>query len=116
MEKIVGTIASLQVGAPKQHPTSLPLNGRKTWETSFFRAPAADPRWLFKTHLEGNRQADTENHGKWNQVMLLYANAHYSHWQAELDLPDIGPGGFGENVTVDGLSEATVCLGDLYAI
>lgn len=116
MEQIAGTIVSLQVGVPMQHPTSVPMNGSKTWQTSFFRAPSAGPRWLFKTHLEGNQQADTENHGKWNQVMLFYANAHYPLWRTELDLPAIGPGGFGENLTVDGLSEASVCLGDVYAI
>jgi MOSC domain-containing protein YiiM len=28
----------------------------------------------------------------------------------------MGPGGFGENGTIDGLSEATTCIGDVYAI
>ncbi|TMD94583.1 MAG: MOSC domain-containing protein [Chloroflexi bacterium] len=37
-------------------------------------------------------------------------------WQAELGLPEIGPGGFGENFTVDGLTEENACIGDIYAI
>jgi MOSC domain-containing protein YiiM len=116
LEQHTGRIVTLQVGVPTHHPTSVPANGVKTWQTSFFRVPSATPRWLFTTHLDGNEQADKEHHGQWNQVMLFYAAAHYPLWQTELDLPVIGPGGFGENATVEGQSEATVCLGDRYAI
>jgi len=89
--------------------------GRR-WETSFVRAPSAEPRWLYTTHLDGNAQADTKNHGTPNQAVLLYAAAHYAAWQEELGHPEIGPGGFAENFTVDGLTEETVCIGDTYAI
>lgn len=47
--------------------------------------------------------------------MLLYAASHYPRWREELACPEIGPGGFGENFTVEGLTEATVCIGDVYA-
>jgi MOSC domain-containing protein YiiM len=64
----------------------------------------------------GNAQADTKNHGTPNQAVLVYAAAHYPCWQAELGRPEIGPGGFGENFTVDGLDETTACVGDVYAV
>ena len=48
--------------------------------------------------------------------MLLYAAAHYPVWQAELNRREIGPGGFGENFTVDGLTEEMACIGDIYGI
>jgi MOSC domain-containing protein YiiM len=71
---------------------------------------------LYATHLEGNQQADTKHHGKPSQAVLLYAAAHYAHWSAELSRPEIGPGGFGENLTLDGLSEETSCIGDVYSL
>jgi len=113
----IGTLQSLQVGTPHRYG----LDGAtdpmaRPWETSFFRTPSDEPRWLFTTHLDGNAQADTENHGKPNQAILLYAAAHYPLWREELDRPEIGPGGFGENGTVAGLSETTACIGDVYAL
>ena len=104
-------IVSIQVGVPVRR-----VDERGQWETSFVREPSPARRRLFVTHLEGNRQADTVNHGKPGQAVLVYAAAHYPRWQEELGRPEIGPGGFGENVTVDGLSEATVCIGDTFAI
>ena len=85
-------------------------------ETSFFRVPSPKPRWLYTTHLEGNAQADTRNHGRPSQVVLLYAAVHYPIWQAELGRPDIGPGAFGEELHKSGLSEETVCVGDIYHV
>ena len=113
----VGVIRTLQVGTARQYDSqhdagtaSLP------WTTSFFRTPDPRPRWLYQTHLEGNAQADTKNHGRPEQAVLLYAARHYPLWQEELRCPDIGPGGFGENLTLDDLSEDTACAGDIYAI
>jgi MOSC domain-containing protein YiiM len=115
--KRVGILQSVQVGTPQQYLTASATDGMgRSWETSFFRIPSAQPRWLYTTHLEGNAQADTKNHGQLSQTVLLCAAAHYPIWQAELNRQEIGPGGFGENFTVDGLTEATACIGDIYAM
>ncbi|HUP27443.1 MAG TPA: MOSC domain-containing protein, partial [Chloroflexia bacterium] len=113
----VGVLQSVQVGTPHAYgekgsrdPMSRP------WKTSFFRTPSSQPRWLYTTHLEGNAQADTKNHGAPEQAVLLYAASHYAAWQQEPALAQIGPGGFGENFTVEGLSEETACIGDIYSI
>jgi MOSC domain-containing protein YiiM len=112
-----GILQSMQVGTPTQYGRAGVDNAmERRWETSFFRVPTAQPRWLFTTHLEGNAQADTKNHGTPSQTILLYASAHYPLWQHELQHSEIGPGGFSENFTVDGLTEETVCIGDIYAI
>jgi MOSC domain-containing protein YiiM len=112
-----GVIRTVQVGTPRRYHGDDPTGGdERTWHTSFFRSPSPDRRWLFTTHLEGNAQADTKNHGKPEQALLLYAAAHYPDWQQELGRPEIGPGGFGENFTVDGVTETTVCIGDSYGV
>src|SRR5687767_4662496 len=102
----VGILQSMQVGSPHRYGTKGAANTMdRAWETSFFRAPSAEPRWLFMTHLGGSEQADKQNHGRPSQAVLCYAAENYSHWQAELGRSDIGPGGFAENFTIAGLSE-----------
>lgn len=113
----VGVLQSMQVGTPHRYGVAGATDEmERPWKTSFVRRPSAGPRWLYTTHLDGNAQADTRNHGRPDQAVLLYAAAHYPLWRAELGRPEIGPGGFGENFTIDGLSEATACIGDVYAI
>jgi MOSC domain-containing protein YiiM len=113
----VGVLQTVQVGSPRRYAVAgATESGGRSWATSFVRTPSPEPRWLYTTHLDGNAQADTENHGRPDQAVLLYAAAHYPDWRAELGRPEIGPGGFAENFTVDGLAEATACIGDVYAI
>jgi MOSC domain-containing protein YiiM len=113
----VGLLQSVQVGTPRHYGTRDATNPmERPWKTSFFRTPSTEPRWLYITHLEGNEQADKKNHGSLHQAVLLYAAEHYPAWCTELERQEIGPGGFGENFTVEGLSEATACAGDIYAI
>jgi MOSC domain-containing protein YiiM len=113
----IGVLQSVQVGTPQRYGISKatdPLERR--WQTSFFRTPSTEPRWLYTTHLDGNMQADLKHHGRPDQAVLLYAASNYPLWWAELGRQDIGPGGFGENFTMDGLSEETACIGDIYAL
>ena len=113
----IGTLQSMQVGSPQRYGArGAAAVMDRAWETSFFRAPSDEPRWLHTTHLEGNEQADKKNHGRPDQAVLLYAAAHYGRWREELGRPEIGPGAFAENFTVEGLSEATACIGDTYAV
>lgn len=113
----IGTLDSVQVGSPQQYGkvgAARPID--RAMETSFVRPPSGEARWLYTTHLAGNEQADKVNHGKPGQAVLLYAAAHYPCWRAELGEEAIGPGGFAENFTIDGLSEANACIGDVYGI
>lgn len=116
-ENMTGVLRSVQVGTPHAYGKSGAANSmERAWTSSFFRAPVTGPRWLYTTHLEGNEQADRKNHGYPSQAVLVYAAGHYPRWQAELGRTDIAAGGFGENFTVNGLTEETVCLGDTYVV
>ncbi len=112
-----GKIQAVQVGTPHEYDYKRDEQGRNIhWETSFFRTPSPQSRWLYQTHLEGNAQADTKNHGIEGQAVLMYAASHYPTWREELNMPEIGPGGFGENFTVEGFSEKNVAIGDVFAL
>jgi MOSC domain-containing protein YiiM len=65
--------------------------------------------------LEGDEQADRAEHGGVEMAVLAYAAAHYPQWRTDLGLPEIGPGGFAENLTVEHYDETTHCVGDVVA-
>lgn len=68
--------------------------------------------------LEGDDQADRRVHGGSDKALHCYSWHHYAHWRAEL--PQChrwdAPGAFGENLSVDGLDENSVCIGDRWRI
>jgi len=68
--------------------------------------------------LEGDEQADRRVHGGVEKAVHQYPFDHYAAWQAELGaLPALAaPGGFGENISTSGLTEATVAVGDIFRL
>jgi len=114
---ISATLASIQVGTPKRYgfekaddPHDLP------WTTSFFKSPVDGPVFARSTNLDGDRQADLDVHGGANKAVLAYSAEHYPKWREELAMPDMPHGAFGENFTIAGLGEESVCVGDRYRI
>ncbi|MGZ4800961.1 MAG: MOSC domain-containing protein, partial [Acidimicrobiia bacterium] len=65
-------------------------------------------------NLEGDDQADRTVHGGPDKAVYAYSADHFERWSSELGI-DVGPGTFGENVTVVGVTEADVCIGDRWA-
>jgi MOSC domain-containing protein YiiM len=62
--------------------------------------------------LGGDEQADLVNHGGPDKAVLAYSAEHYAFWRPHLNLPDMPHGGFGENLTIEGLDEQSGCIGD----
>ena len=62
--------------------------------------------------VAGDEQADHEHHGGIDKAVLAYSADHYAYWRSHLNLPDMSFGGFGENLTISGLDETSVCIGD----
>jgi hypothetical protein len=61
----IATLQSVQVGTPRRYEDQgAGEAAERSWETSFVRVPSPERRWLARTHLHGNAQADTKNHGK----------------------------------------------------
>lgn len=48
--------------------------------------------------------------------MMVYQMDSYHHWESHLGRNDFTLGQFGENFTVEGLSDDEVCIGDRYRI
>lgn len=110
-------VTSVQIGQPRPHP--IPEggeSGEQEFTSAIGKRAVAGPVRLRTLGLDGDAVADRQNHGGPDQAVLAYAGAHYPRWRAEWARDDVGPGGFGENLTVDGADELTVCLGDRWAI
>ena len=70
--------------------------------------------WLDRCNLFGDGQADLKNHGGHEKAVLAYSVDHYPDWRIELNHRELPYGAFGENFTIEGLAEKSVCIGDTY--
>lgn len=114
---LAGTLQSIQLGTPKSYgfegakdPHDLP------WTSGFFKTPVQGRIFAGATNLLGDGQADLVNHGGIDKAVLAYGADHYPKWRAELNLPDLPHGAFGENLTIAGMTEESVCIGDILRI
>ena len=110
-------VLSIQVGTPQQMGAAGaadPLD--QPWSSGFFKGPVVGSLRLGRTNLAGDGQADLRNHGGPDKAVLAYAAGHYPAWRQELERPDLPHGAFGENFTVAGLDEESVCIGDTYQL
>ncbi len=112
-----GILQAICVGTPTDYGTEGsddPFD--KPWRTSFFKYPVDDTRWVSHTNVEGDAQADTKAHGGPEKAVLAYSADHYADWNNELPEIGFGPGAFAENLSISGLTEETVCLGDTWQV
>jgi len=91
-----------------------------TWRSAIFRAPVAEPIQLEQRGLVGDQVADTRNHGSLDQAVSCYPLRHYAEWNVgygvETTPKKLGPGSVGDNWTLTDISEADVCIGDIYQV
>jgi MOSC domain-containing protein YiiM len=88
--------------------------------TGIFKQPVDGPVAVRPMGLEGDEQADPSVHGGLSKAVYAYPIEHYPFWQtvraqakaADWDTP-LAPGALGENLTLSGLLESQVCIGDL---
>ncbi len=103
------TIDAVRVGAVKPlDPQGVPSGIDKT--------SVAGPVVLMASGLIGDDHGDTRNHGGPEKAVHLYPFDHYAAWREEL--PGLAgrlvAGAFGENLVVGGITEAQVCIGDVF--
>ncbi len=82
------------------------------------KQPAPGPQRLETLGFEMDAQADLTVHGGPDKAVHHYAGEHYAEWRAEFpQLADkFHPGGFGENISTEGMTEETLCIGDIFAL
>lgn len=104
-------LATLSVGLP-----ALVRDGEEWVRTGIRKAPVTGRVRATQLGLEGDGQADLENHGGEFKAVYAYSADHYPTWRAELGREELGHGHFGENLTLEGLQESSTFLGDVWRI
>jgi MOSC domain-containing protein YiiM len=100
-------VASVNVGLPREV-----IWQSRTVKTGIFKEPVVGRVKVRKLNLDGDRQADLTVHGGPTKAAYAYPTEHYPFWRAEFPDIDMPWGMFGENLTVEGLLEDEMNIGD----
>lgn len=86
--------------------------------SAIFKSPVRGSALLTSTGIEGDEVGDPRHHGGIDKAVHAYPVEHYAAWRDEL--PDLSErlvaGAFGENLVIEGVTEAHVCLGDHWQV
>ncbi len=109
-------VISIQAGTPRTVGTPhAPDPMDRAFTSAIWKEPVEGPAWVGTLGIRGDTVANPTVHGGPDQAVLMYTVSHYPAW-TEWGLDDLGPGAFGENLSVEGLTEETACLGDIFQI
>src|SRR5438046_528374 len=107
----MASVVSVNVGLPRD----VSWRGR-TVRTAIWKQPVAGRVFAGRLNLAGDGQADRAGHGGEQRAVMVYQPDSYRYWSRVLGRDDLVPGLFGENLTVDGLADDAVCIGDRFRI
>lgn len=104
-------LLSVNVGLPRD----IAWRG-ETVRTAVWKEPVQGPRMVRRLNIDGDGQGDLVGHGGEQRAVFVYQMDSYHYWERHFGRNDFVFGQFGENLTVDGLSDEEVCIGDHYRI
>lgn len=94
-------------------PVTITDKGREI-STGIFKSPVDGARMVRRTNIDGDQQADLTVHGGPHKAVYAFPVEHYEAYRDALGQEDYPFGQFGENLTVSGLLETEVRIGDRY--
>lgn len=104
-------VVSINVGTPRE----VTWKGR-TVVTGIFKAPVTGHVSIRSLNLVGDRQADLTVHGGPDKAVYVYPAEYYAFWREQYPELELPCGMFGENLTVEGLLDETVHIGDQFQV
>jgi MOSC domain-containing protein YiiM len=108
MKKLI--VESVNIGLPKKEI----FQGREML-TGICKQPVKRPIALRKTGFANDGVGDLKHHGGSDKAVCVYSLDHYAYWEdvLKIRLPEAA---FGENLTVSGLNEGDICMGDVFQL
>ena len=103
-------VTSVQVGREQ----ALPWRGSEV-QTAIVKTPVSGSVAARADGLEGDEQVDRPLHGGADKALYCYPGEHYERWASLLGTQP-PPGGVGENLTLAGITEQDVRIGDVFDI
>jgi ferredoxin-NADP reductase/MOSC domain-containing protein YiiM len=104
-------LLSVNVGLPRD----IAWQGR-TVHTAVWKDPVQGRRRVRRLNIDGDGQGDLGGHGGEQRAVFVYQIESYRYWEERLGRGDLTYGQFGENFTIEGMSDDEVCIGDRYSI
>lgn len=95
--------------------TTISWNGKEE-RTGIFKYPVPGPIRLERTDVAGDMVSDRKHHAGIHKACFLFSADLYPYWKERYPDLEWDWGMFGENLTVEGLDESIVRIGDVYSI
>lgn len=83
--------------------------------SGIFKNPIEGEIYLGHLGLEGDKVADNKNHGGPDKAVCAYCVDHFPFWENRINRK-LKAGAFGENLSISGLTEAGIHIGDQFKI
>ena len=96
-------------------PTSIEWNGKQEF-TGIFKYPVEHPLYLESETVTHDTIANRKVHGGIYKACYLFSADQYPFWRAKYPELNWNWGMFGENLTVEGLDESHMRIGNLYKL
>jgi len=109
--KTMGVIQSINIANPGQ----VTLADNCKMFSGIHKKPVSGKIYLDTLGFNGDGVADPRHHGGEDKAVCVYCIDHYPYWEKELGRK-LRMGNFGENLSVTGLNESRVHIGDIFRI
>lgn len=96
-------------------PTTIIWNGKEV-TTGIYKKPVNHRILLGNQGVENDEISDRNVHGGEFKACYLFSADHYDYWKKLYPNLDWEYGMFGENLTISGMNEKDIYIGDIYEI
>ncbi|RRQ47580.1 MOSC domain-containing protein [Maribacter algicola] len=96
-------------------PKTFVWNGKEE-QTGIFKYPTKEKLFLTKSDVQRDSIIDRVHHGGENKACYLFSEDQYPFWKKKYPNHDWNWGMFGENLTVEGLDESKIRVGNIYKL
>jgi len=96
-------------------PTTIEWRGQEI-QTGIYKYAVETPVYLGKEDVENDHVLDRRYHGGIDKACYLYSADHYPFWKSRFPGQEWKWGMFGENLTISGLNESEIHIGDRFQI
>lgn len=96
-------------------PRTILWRGKEV-NTGIYKTPTLKPIFLGKEGVNEDYVADRKVHGGKYKACYLFSSDHYPYWKTLYPNLNWNWGMFGENLTVNGMNETQIMVGDIYKI
>ena len=106
----MGRVVSVNIAEPR----TLERRGRQV-PTGLWKLPVTGRVAVHECGLEGDTQGDRRMHGGSRKAVYAYAAEDVAWWEQELGR-ELGPGFFGENLTLSGVEVGDLRVGERWEV